>query len=156
MTTMRHPSTGVGRCLQTERRYCAIVTGEGRTVRAAAAWVLVVLVAACDSRLAVEQAVARIGPSKLVEAAESLRAAGAGSAVNVPIPEREWPEAIRRLEPQAVHVGAQGVLVRLESRFTTEAGVLIPFAGESVATEPGRDPAYVRLADGIYWYEIKG
>jgi hypothetical protein len=118
--------------------------------------IVAVLMVACGRRHVAEQEVARIGPSRLIEAAESVRTVGERSAVNAQLPEAAWPDAIRLLKPQAVFVGRQGVFVRLKSSFTTESGVLVAFAGISIPTERGQDPAFARLADRIYWYEIKG
>ena len=114
--------------------------------------VVCALAIACGSQdLAVEDKVARIGAARLVEAAQSVRASPKGE-----LPEASWPDAIRSLEPRAVLVRPEGVFVRLSSRFTSESGVLITFDGATVSTEPGQDPAFEKVADGIYRYEVKG
>ncbi len=97
---------------------------------------------------------AAVGAPVLAAEADALRSSG--SAPPREIPEASWPPGIRRLEPEAVRVTAEGVFVQCRKRFVEEEGVFIAFTGVEVDTEPGRDPSFKPIAGRVYLYRIKG
>lgn len=89
----------------------------------------------------------------IVEAGRSVLA---GQGETGALPRDQWPDVLGELEPEQVRVEEGGLFIQTWSFFVEARGYWIPADGASVDTIPGRDPQYRRIADDLYWCEIKG
>ena len=114
-----------------------------------------VAMAACSRRADVVRSIDVAGAERLARAAEPLRATATAQGT-VELPRASWPPEFSALNPMAVTIAEEGVFVRLESRFTVEAGLFVAFAGRHAPGGAGTDPSFTPVAGAVYWYEVKG
>ncbi|OZG71341.1 hypothetical protein BTA51_20525 [Hahella sp. CCB-MM4] len=70
------------------------------------------------------------------------------------IPKSQWPEAIVKLNAEAVRKDETGIYVRLDSNWVEESGVFFPTVPEKFSSSS--DPSYKALSDRLYSYYVKG
>ncbi len=73
-----------------------------------------------------------------------------------PIDKKHWKESIAALNPERVSVTNEGLYIKTGGLFATEHGLYVPRPATVVNENPGTDPSYKKLGNGIYYYEIKG
>lgn len=127
----------------------------GTEHRAALALLATILAACGGGQEESAATVARIGASRLVSEVEILKTQAA-TDLRTTLPESLWPQAIRELSPQAVHVSRKGVFVQRSRRFVEEEGIFIAFPGAAIDVGGGADPSFEPIAPQLYAYRIKG
>jgi hypothetical protein len=107
----------------------------------------------CSRGPALDQAARQ---SVAAEAATLFAAMPANEGPGISIPQSQWPKTIQSLEPQDVRANAIGLYVSMGSVFAQEWGYFIPRDEAAFSPMVGADPSYRGLAEGVYWYVVKG
>lgn len=84
-------------------------------------------------------------------APELMRATPAGAQ----LPPDQWPPELKALEPERVYATRDGLYIATSTFFAGEKGLFLP-RSPAFSAEPGNDPAFRRIVDGLYAYESKG
>lgn len=88
----------------------------------------------------------------LLEVAPDLmRATPAGSQ----LPQDQWPTELKALEPKRVHATQDGIHIVTSTFFVEEEGLFLP-RSPAFVPEPGNDPEFGFIVDGLYSYELEG
>ncbi len=82
--------------------------------------------------------------------AEALMAKGLVGKV----PKQFWTPNIRALKPKSLRIDNQGLWIAMEQVLAVENGVFVP-SGQFVP-QPGGDPSFKALGDGVYEYYVRG
>ena len=85
-----------------------------------------------------------VGPAVLRAAPES------GS-----VPSSQWPASLVRLKPERVYSTPEGLYVVTSSSFVEEQGLFVPRSA-SFTAQPGSDPEYTPIGQGLFSYRIRG
>ena len=91
-------------------------------------------------------------PSELADLASAAPALMRKSGM---VPASQWPPEIARLKPNQVYVAPEGMYITTSSLFVQEWGLFVPRASE-FAAQPGTDPSYTLLGQGVFSYHVKG
>jgi hypothetical protein len=75
------------------------------------------------------------------------------TGITYDIPAEEWPDSISRLEPVEVRRYNEGLGVLLWKWVSKEDGIMITNPG--YVPENSTGATYKRIADRLYWYEIR-
>lgn len=80
-----------------------------------------------------------------------MRAAPVGG----PLPSEHWPAELKALEPGRVYATPDGIYIVTSTFFIREEGLFLPRA-PTFSAQPGTDPEFRRIVDGLYSYKLKG
>ena len=72
------------------------------------------------------------------------------------MPSANWPASLSALHPNGVRVTTEGLYAETWSMLASERGVFIACRPHEFAPQPGSDPSYRAVADGVYTYYIAG
>jgi hypothetical protein len=98
----------------------------------------------------------RVDPSAtgaIFEAAQALLDANPSTAKIDPA---TWPEGLRVLAPASVRSDELGLYVVTSSRWVEESGVFVPRHAAGFSPQPGGDPEYILVSNGVYLYRVRG
>jgi hypothetical protein len=81
---------------------------------------------------------------------------GRGTRASETVPVNDWPDEIRRFQPESVTVTREGIFIKLSSFYVTAKGIFVlPEASQFQPTQ-GSDPSFRHLRGRVYCYEIQG
>jgi hypothetical protein len=71
------------------------------------------------------------------------------------LPESQWPAELARFKPTRVYATPDGLYLVISSSFVQEEGLFVP-RSSGFAAQPGTDPEYTLIGQGVFSYRIKG
>jgi hypothetical protein len=93
--------------------------------------------------------------SELVSLASAAPALLRESPQTDEVPASKWPAAVARLKPERVYATPDGLYIATSSFFVQEWGLFVPRSAGFVA-QPGTDPSYTSIGQGVFSYHLKG
>lgn len=71
------------------------------------------------------------------------------------LPESQWPAELARFKPKRVYATPDGLYLVTSAGFVQEEGLFVPRSSGFTA-QPGTDPEYTLIGQGVFSYRIKG